>query len=116
MNTTCNALNASMLQCTHYTVVYPNMVPRHYHNALFMDKSHKVLGADGGVWSHSCPILNENNEWIRMYQCITIHCKAQIHNQTNLNCKLSQGKVGQEFTQLNMAAIQNNNSHFNHIK
>ena len=27
MNTTCNALNTSVLQCTHYTVVYPNMVP-----------------------------------------------------------------------------------------
>ena len=23
-----------------------------------MHKSNKVLGADGGVWSHSCPILN----------------------------------------------------------
>ena len=26
-----------------------------------MDKSHKVSGADGGVWSYSCPILNERN-------------------------------------------------------
>ena len=24
-----------------------------------MDKSHKVSGADGGVWSYSCPILND---------------------------------------------------------
>ena len=23
-----------------------------------MDKSHKVSGVDGGVWSYSCPVLN----------------------------------------------------------
>ena len=37
MNTTCYALNASMFQCTHYTVDFPNMVSvkiRYYHSAL----------------------------------------------------------------------------------
>ena len=37
MNTMCTEFNASMLQCRHYTVAFPNMVSMqiiHYHNVL----------------------------------------------------------------------------------
>ena len=42
-----------------------------------MDKSHKVSGADGRIWSYSCPIFN-----VKCQTKVTIKCLLKSNNWT----------------------------------